>query len=332
MKRENNLISMIADPDNLRLAFWKARKAKEGKMEVAEFRKSLDKNLLTLRNEILSVNVQVGQYHYFTIFDPKERKICAATFRERVLHHALMNVCHTNFEKYQIFDSYASRLGKGTYAALERASVFQRQYKWFLKLDVRKYFDSIDHALIKSMLTKRFKDKALLQVFFQIIDSYQTLEGKGLPIGNLTSQYFANHYLALADHHIKEKLQASAYVRYMDDMVIWSNDKNMLLKIANEFQSFIEAELSLTLKPFCLNSTDKGLPFLGYILFPKTVLLNNSSRKRFKAKLKQYAYKLNNAEWNQAEYQAHVLPLIAFAKHANTFNLRTKYNKMMKTG
>lgn len=332
MKRENNLISLIADPDNLRLAFWKARKAKEGKMEVAEFRKSLDKNLLTLCNELLSGNVQVGQYHYFTIFDPKERKICAATFRERILHHALMNVCHVNFEKYQIFDSYASRLGKGTYAALERASVFQHQYKWFLKLDVRKYFDSIDHAILKSMLTKRFKDKVLLQVFFQIIDSYQTLEGKGLPIGNLTSQYFANHYLALADHHIKEKLQASAYVRYMDDMVIWSNDKNMLLKIGNAFQSFIETELFLTLKPFCLNSTDKGLPFLGYMLFPKTVLLNNSSRKRFKAKLKQYTYKLNNAQWNQAEYQAHVLPLIAFAKHANTFNLRTKYNEMMNTG
>jgi len=301
-------------------------------MEVVAYRKSLDENLIALRNELLSGKVQVGQYHYFTIYDPKERKICAATFRERVLHHALMNVCHANFEKYQIFDSYASRLGKGTYAALERASVFQHQYKWFLKLDVRKYFDSIDHAILKSMLTKRFKDKVLLQVFFQIIDSYQTLEGKGLPIGNLTSQYFANHYLALADHHIKEKLQASAYVRYMDDMVIWSNDKNMLLKIGNAFQSFIETELFLTLKPFCLNSTDKGLPFLGYMLFPKTVLLNNSSRKRFKAKLKQYTYKLNNAQWNQAEYQAHVLPLIAFAKHANTFNLRTKYNEMMNTG
>ncbi len=332
MKRENNLIWLIADPDNLRLAFWKACKAKEGKMVVAQYRKSLGENLLSLRNELLSGNVQVGQYHYFTIYDPKERKICAATFRERVLHHALMNICHANFEKYQIFDSYASRLGKGTYAALERSKNFQRKYKWFLKLDVRKYFDSIDLCILKQQLAKRFKDVVLINVFYSIIDSYETSTGKGLPIGNLTSQYFANHYLALADHYIKEKFQAPAYVRYMDDMVIWSNDKNSLLKIGNEFQSFIESELSLSLKPFCLNSTDKGLPFLGYILFPKTVLLNNSSRNRFKAKLKQYAYKLNNAEWNQAEYQAHVLPLIAFAKHANTFNLRTKYNEVMKQG
>lgn len=332
MKRENNLIWLIADPDNLRLAFWKACKAKEGKMVVAQYRKSLGENLLSLRNELLSGNVQVGQYHYFTIYDPKERKLCAATFRERVLHHALMNICHANFEKYQIFDSYASRLGKGTYAALERSKYFQRKYKWFLKLDVRKYFDSIDLCILKRQLAKRFKDVVLLKVFYSIIDSYETSTGKGLPIGNLTSQYFANHYLALADHYIKEKFQAPAYVRYMDDMVIWSNDKNSLLKIGNKFQSFIESELSLSLKPFCLNSTDKGLPFLGYILFPKTVLLNNSSRNRFKAKLKQYAYKLNNAEWNQAEYQAHVLPLIAFAKHANTFNLRTKYNELMKQG
>lgn len=332
MKRENDLIPLIANPDNLRLAFWKARKAKDGKLEVADFRKSLDKNLLLLCNELLSGNMQVGNYHYFTIYDPKERKICAATFRERVLHHALMNVCHDNFEKYQISDSYASRIGKGTYAALERASVFQRKFKWFLKLDVRKYFDSIDHKILKSMLLKRFKDKALLHVFFQIIDSCQSIAGKGLPIGNLTSQYFANHYLAFADHYIKEQLQVSAYVRYMDDMVIWADNKNSLLNIGIEFQKFIESELSLPLKPFCLNSTEKGLPFLGYVLFPTTVLLNNRSRKRFKTRMKQYTYKLNNEEWSQKEYQAHVLPLIAFVKHANTFGLRTKCNELLKTG
>jgi len=332
MKRENNLVLSIADPDNLRLAFWKARMAKDSKMEVADFRISLDKNLLLLRNELLSGNVQVGNYHYFTIYDPKERKICAAEFRERVLHHALMNVCHANFEKYQISDSYASRIGKGTYAALERAAAFQKKYKWFLKLDVRKYFDSIDHEVLKSMLLKRYKDQALLQVFFQIIDSYQSVAGKGLPIGNLTSQYFANHYLAFADHHIKEKMQVPAYVRYMDDMVIWADDKNLLLRIGYEFQSFLESELSLTLKPFCLNSTVKGLPFLGYVLFPATTLLNNRSCKRFKIKLKQYTYKLNHEEWSQNEYQAHILPLIAFVKHANTFSLRTKYVEMINTG
>ncbi len=318
---------LVADPDNLRLAFWKARKAKDGKMEVADFRNSLDENLILLRNVLLSGKMRFGKYHYFTIYDPKERKICAAPFEERVVHHALMNVCHSNFEKFQIFDSYASRIGKGTYAALERASVFQRKYKWFLKLDVRKYYDSIDHEILKSMLINRFKDKALLQVFFQIIDSFQTVIGKGLPIGNLTSQYFANHYLALADHYIKEKLNVPAYVRYMDDMVIWADDKDLLLKAGNGFQAFIESELLMYLKPFCLNSTDKGLPFLGYIIFPERVLLNNRSRIRFKTKLKYYTCKLNNEEWDQKEYQSHIIPLLAFVKHADTFGLRMKYNE-----
>lgn len=332
MKRENNLIEQIADPENLRLAFWKARKGKDGKIEVVDYRKSLDKNLLMLRNEILTGDVMVGNYHYFTIYDPKERKICAARFHERVLHHAIMNVCNHNFEKFQIYDSYASRVGKGTFAALERAKHFQQKYKWYLKLDVRKYFDSIDHNILKLMLKTRFKDKVLLPIMFQIIDSYQTMKGKGLPIGNLTSQYFANHYLGLSDHFIKEKLRAPAYVRYMDDMVIWDNDKNTLLNIGKAFQVFIEANLSLTLKPFCLNYTHKGLPFLGYTLLKNVVLLTNRSRKRFKAKLKNYSNKLDSSIWSQSEYQAHILPLIAYTKYANTFKLRTKQNEILAIG
>ncbi|GHT32987.1 hypothetical protein FACS189415_2290 [Bacteroidia bacterium] len=123
---------------------------------------------------MLHGNIQVGDYHYFTIFDPKERIICAAAFGERVMHHALMNVCHPNFEQYQIYHSYASRIGKGTYAALKQACVYQKQYDWFLKLDVRKYFDSIDHDILKHLLSKRFKDKTLLNIFDKIIDSYNS--------------------------------------------------------------------------------------------------------------------------------------------------------------
>lgn len=324
MKRDNHLIANIADIDNLHLAFWKAKRGKEGKNEFADFMKTFDKNLLTMRDELLSGNVQVGDYHYFKIFDPKERSICTASFKERVLHHAIMNICHDNFERFQIFDSYASRKNKGTYAALNRAKYFQRKYKWFLKLDVRKYFDSVDHKVLKELLKNRFKDKVLLKILDRIIDSYQTERGKGLPIGNLTSQYFANHYLALADHYIKEKLQMPAYVRYMDDMVIWSNDKKMLLTIGCKFQSFLESDLNLNLKVFCLNSTEKGLIFLGYFLFPDSVLLTKNSRSRFKCKLIKYSKKLQNGEWTQTEYQSHVLPLIAFAKHGNTFNLRKK--------
>jgi len=139
MKRQGNLIEKIAALDNLELAYYQAQKGKADKKEVYEYGQWLQENLLKLQQQILTGEVEVGNYHYFTIYDPKERLICAAPFDQRVLHHALMNVCHPFFEKVQIFDSYASRLGKGTYAALERAKFFNRRYQWFLKLDFRKY-------------------------------------------------------------------------------------------------------------------------------------------------------------------------------------------------
>lgn len=327
MKRERCLIEPIASPDNLRLAFWKAARGKTGRPEVERFRKSLDKSLMGLREEILEGKVSVGCYTYFTIYDPKERKICAAAFRERVLHHALMNICHASFESYQLFDSYACRLHKGTYAALDRAKVFQRKYRWFLKLDVRKYFDSIPHEMLKRQLARRFKEERLLRIFGDIVDSYESSSGKGIPVGNLTSQYFANHYLAYADHYLKETLQASAYVRYMDDMVIWANDKAQLMEAGRKFQAYISETLLLTLKPFCLNSVGKGLPFLGYTLFPSTVKLRHGSKVRFEAKLRHYGYKLSSGEWTQQEYQQHILPLIAFTRYANAAELRQRLLK-----
>ncbi|MDR0940880.1 MAG: SUMF1/EgtB/PvdO family nonheme iron enzyme [Bacteroidales bacterium] len=357
MKRANFLLDRIAEPDNLRLAFWKAQRGKSTKLAVEAYRRSLDANLKTLREELLSGEVSTGDYHYFTIYDPKERQICAAAFRERVLHHALMNVCHEYFETYQIYDSYACRLGKGTYAALGRAKEFQRKYRYFLKLDVRKYFDSINHDILKQLLQRRFKEPKLLAVFNAIIDSYSVerhsevrsieaiqpqrhcgLDPRhcgldpqspiqatcGLPIGNLTSQYFANHYLAYADRHLKEHLKSTAYVRYMDDMVLWENDKAKLLEIGKRYENFIREKLQLQLKPFCLNANDRGLPFLGYLLYASHTRLTANSRKRFAKKMENYAEKFAVGEWGQQEYQNHVLPLVAFTRHANTFVLRQK--------
>jgi len=255
MKRTNNLLPKITDYDNLHLAFWKARKAKDGIDYVENYRQFLDFNLNNLSNEISNGAVSVGNYNYFKVFDPKERLICAAQFSERVLHHALMNVCHPYFEKYQIYDSYASRKNKGTYAAIERAAQYQNSHSWFLKLDVRKYFDSINHTILICQLQKMFKEEKLIKTFRDIISSYSTLFGKGLPIGNLTSQYFANHYLAFSDHFVKEKLQVKAYVRYMDDMVLWGNDKSVLIEKGKQLEQFLDEKLQLNLKIFCVNKT-----------------------------------------------------------------------------
>jgi len=243
---------------------------------------------------------------------------------QRVLHHALMNVCHPFFEKRQIDGSYASRPGKGTYAALDKAREYQRQYRWFLKLDVRKYFESIDHDMLKKQLRRLFKDQLLLLIFDKIIDSYATAEQKSLPIGNLTSQYFANHYLSVADHYAKEVLRAPAYVRYMDDMVFWHQDKNALLDLGYRIQDFIARELLLVLKPFCLNQSSKGLPFLGYLLFPDRVRLAARSKKRFIEKFQLYEGYLQEGVWSQKEFANHTRALVAFTEYADAREFRKK--------
>jgi retron-type reverse transcriptase len=324
MKRAGHLIEKIAGLENLQLAYYKAQKGKADKKEVIEYGKRLQVNLQNLQAQILSGEVETGHYRYFTIYDPKKRLICAAPFGQRVLHHALMNVCHPFFEKVQIFDSYASRLDKGTYAALARAKRFNRQHQWFLKLDFRKYFDSLDHAVIKNQLHARFKDSRLLNIFERIIDSYQASPNKGVPIGNLTSQYFANHYLAGADHYVKEVLQIKAFIRYMDDSVLWHDDKARLMTAGLSLKEFAAAELELILKPFCLNRNSHGLPFLGYLLYPGRTRLALRSRKRFVKKLRLYAENLISGAWTQQEYQAHVLPLIAFTEHAEAKEFRRK--------
>ena len=332
MKRAGNLYEQIADMDNLRLAYIKARRGKEAKPDVYQYSKNIEKNLVNLRVALISENIIPGKYHFFTICEPKERLICAASFGDRVLHHAIINVCHPVFERFQINDSYATRIGKGQYAALERAKVFQKEYFWFCKLDIRKYFDSVDHTLLLQLLSKRFKDKRLLLLFAVIINSYHTTAGKGLPIGNLTSQYFANFFLAHADHNIKEILRVPAYIRYMDDMVFWSHNHNELITWRNAFASFIKNQLDLDVKPDCINRSDKGLPFLGYVLFENMVRLNKHSKQRFLAKMKYYNQLLNRGIWEQKEFANHVLPLVAFTQYANTHELRTKHLALMETG
>jgi RNA-directed DNA polymerase len=324
MKRTGNMIGGVVTPENLRLAFWKASRGKEGQAEVETFRANLDDELHSLRAELLAGQVRVGDYHYFTIYDPKERVICAATFRERVLHHALMNVCHPVFERFQLACSYATRPGKGTYAALEEASVNNAKHQWYLKLDVRKFFDSIDHQVLQRLLRRKFKDRVVLSIFDQIIDSYKLSGGRGVPIGNLSSQYFANYYLAFLDHYVKEVLGHQRYVRYMDDMVLWGNDRGILKRSGRLIREFLEHKLLLNLKTFQLNSTSRGLPFLGYKLIGGQVRLSARSKRRFLKKIARYHKKVYVGEWSATNYQRHVLPLLAYVLKADSGGLRAR--------
>lgn len=318
MKRVGYLTERIASIDNLYLAFAKACRGKQRKTEVQLFRQSFDDNIASLRSEILSGKVRVGDYHYFTIHDPKERVICAAPFRERVLHHALMNVCHEYFDRSLIDDTYATRPGKGVYSALDRAVLAASRYEYIVKLDFRKYYDSISHGILKQKLERKFKDQRLLAIFHQIIDSYHADTGTGLPIGNLTSQYFANAYLSEFDHWAKESLRVPIYIRYMDDILLASNDKAELMRQVWLLDEYARQQLLLELKPPVCNRSKDGIVFLGYRVLPYHYLLSGRSKRRFRSKLLAYEDKLNSGQWSQEVYAEHILPLLSFVAHADS--------------
>ena len=312
MKRTGNLLEQVAAPANLRLAFWKAARGKTSARDVVEYRASLEENLAQMRLAILNGTVGVGRYHFFTIHDPKEREICAAAFGERVLHHALINVCEPTFEKRLIFDCYACRTGKGRIKALARAQHFARRHPWFLKLDVRRYFDSIDHAAMTSLLERILKDEAVLGIFRRIIGSHCVKPGKGLPIGNLTSQHFANLYLGELDHFAKEQLRVPGYIRYMDDFVLWADDKNTLRQWHGEVSGFLGENLRLDLKPPQINRSQQGLPFLGCRVHPACLLLDARGRKRFACKLKALEAAHAAGEIDARELQTRATAMIAY--------------------
>lgn len=318
MRRVGGLTEQIVELDNLYLAFVKASRGKQRKQEVLEFRGSFDENIARLREEILTGHVDVGHYRFFTIHDPKERIICAAPFRERVLHHALMNVCHPYFDNSLISDTYATRPGKGVYAALDKAVVAASHYQFLVKLDFRKYYDSICHDVIFHWLERKFIDKRLLSLFRQIIDSYHSDTGVGLPIGNLTSQYMANAYLSPLDHFAKCQLRIPVYIRYMDDILIASNDKQEMLEWVKMLDSFAREQLLLTLKPPICNRSVQGIVFLGYRVLPYYMRLSGRSKRRYRSKLLDYSRRLSDGQWSVAQYEEHILPLIAFANHADS--------------
>ena len=314
MRRQGNLIEGIAAPENLRLAFFKACRGKRGKREVLRYRDRLDEELKVLAEELLAGEVEWGSYHSFKVADPKPRTIHASHFKARIAQHAIMNQCEPAFESYQVHDSYACRKAKGLDGALARAVRFSRSGEWFLKLDVYRFFDSIDHQVLNRLLARRIKDRIVLRLFSSIVDTFHTQAGKGVPIGNLTSQYFANHYLARLDHHVKEELRVRRYLRYMDDFVLWSPRRAELLEMQDRIQDFLERELVLVLNPAVLNACSRGMTFLGYRVFPRAARLARRTRDRFRRKARRYVRRFDGGRWDEAELARHMLPMLAFVR------------------
>jgi RNA-directed DNA polymerase len=317
MKRTGNLFPQILDRDNLRLAAYKAAKGKRDRRETQRFLHNLDRRLAEMARQLRAGTFPLGRYHQFVIHDPKERIITAPCFAERVLHHAIMNICEPVFERWLIADTYACRAGKGRVLAVQRARQFAGRSGYFLKLDIRKYFDSLPHAGLLDRLQRRFKDRALLTLFEGILTTFRGAQGRGVPIGSLTSQHFANFYLGWFDRFIKEKLRIRGYVRYMDDMALWDNDPATLKRALSASEAFITEELGLEFKPTpYLNRTTHGMDFLGCRVFRRHVVLTRRSRIRFRRRLLTLEDLYRQGDITEQELQQRATALVAFTRAA----------------
>ena len=254
----------------------------------------LEPELLRLQVELQSGRYQPGVHRTFMISDPKPRRIAKAPFRDRVVHHAVVQVLQPLYESCFLFDSYATRPGKGTHAAIRRAQLFVRRWPWYLKMDVEHYFESVDHDMMLDLLQRKLKDRRLLALLERIIRNSDP-PGRGLPIGNLTSQFLANVYLDPFDHYVKETLRAPGYLRYMDDFVLFSSDRQQLRDLCPLLAAYLAERLNLRLKDKAtwLNRSNHGLSFLGRRIFPHYVRLRPANRrrslKRMQAKLTAWA-------------------------------------------
>ncbi|MCB0518858.1 MAG: hypothetical protein KDD27_07965 [Saprospiraceae bacterium] len=310
MTRHGQLFDQFASFQNMLAAFKKARSGASQKRETQAFAFQLEPELFRLQEELLGGSYQPQPYRYFQIHDPKERTISVAAFRDRVVHHALINVLEPIFERCFIHDSYATRKGKGTHKAVERAQCFLGKTGWFWKTDVDKYFDSIRHETLLALLERKIKDRQLLEVAASIIHNggqpAPTMKGGicGLPIGNLTSQFFANVYLNGFDHFVKETFRQPCYLRYMDDFVVFQKDKAALKALRQPIADYLGEQLGLRLKPSAtfLNSAANGLTFLGRRIFPRAVRLARPNGKRMLKRMAERQREYENGEMEEEKF------------------------------
>lgn len=316
VRRVNHLFESVTGFDNLWYAWKKARQGSGWGPETHQFFYYLEKELLQLQQELQEERYQPGPYRHFHIKEPKPRCIAVAPFRDRVVHHALVQVLTPVFEPTFISDSYATRVNKGTHKAIMRAQSFCRRYDWYYKMDISAFFETVDHGVMLKRVSHKIKDQRVHQLTATIIHNVEG--GKGLPIGNLTSQFFANVYLNPLDWFIKQNLGAKGYLRYMDDFVIFSDDKDQLKTWHAQIAQFVTSELRLNLKQKAnwLNTTQHGLSFLGRRIFPG---LLRHCPENYRRSLLKAQKRLRDFEHERIDEQTMADSLACISAHLNHF-------------
>lgn len=348
MKPITNLYYEICSFETLYIAYLNARKNKRYREEILRFSSNLEENLLKIQKELQEHTYKTGKYRKFVIVDPKERLIMALPFEDRVVHWAVYLVLNPIFKKQYINDSYGCIIGKGVHSATKRLQYWLRQVHrkedkyYFLKLDVSKFYYRVDHQVLLNIIRKKIADQEVMALLDEIINSENTAFGlppgmgieeteerlfdRGMPIGNLSSQMFANIYMNEIDQYIKRELRVHYYIRYMDDMIILSNSKIELQEIKEKVELFLNERLKLDLNSkTCIRPVTLGIDFVGYKVWNTHIKLRKSTMKRMKRRLQYMKRQYESGQVELAKVTETVASYKGMMQHCNSYNLRKKF-------
>jgi len=346
-KTYRNLYPRLCSFENLYLAFERARRRKSARDYVTRFGYDPEERLIRLAEELAEKSYRHGALKAFYVYRPKKRLIKAATFRDRIVHHALCNVIEPIFERRFIYDSYANRVGKGTHRALDRFTQFARKNRYVLKCDIRKYFQSIDHEILLEILGRRIRDPDILWLVREILrggqaltpdsepeeaippayfpgdDLFAALRSRGLPIGNLTSQFSGNVYLHELDHFVKCELRHPCYIRYEDDFVAFGENKRELHDVRTAIEEFLATlRLEVHARKCFVAPVDVGVDFLGFQVFPTHRRLRRSTGVAFERRFRRLAEDYADGLVTLKQVRSSIAGWVGHAKHGDTYGLR----------
>lgn len=340
MKRAGNLWGQIVTFENILLATKNAQKGKRFRPNVLEFNFNLENEIITIQKKLISKTYQPAEYRVFKIIDPKPRQISAAPYRDRVVHHAICNIIAPIFERSYIYDSYANRISFGTHKALRRFTQFTRSSRYILQCDISKYFPTIDHEILKQIIRKKIKCPDTLWLIDTIIDHSNLQEPfehyfpnddpllplirrKGLPLGNLTSQFFANIYLNEFDRFVKETLKIKKYLRYVDDFALFSDDRDALENSHQEIQKYL-ANQRLVLHPqkTQLSATRLGASFVGFRVLPTQIRVLSKNIRRGRKKIRHICKDVSQGKYDLQHLLNSLQAWRGHLQHGDTWHLQ----------
>lgn len=322
MKTYTNLYQKICTFAALYRAYQFCRRGKREREYAIEFEQDLEKNLLDLRDDLVEGRWMPGRYSRFFVEDPKRRLINAPPYEDRVVHQAVSGAILPIWEPMFIYDTYACLAERGTHIAVDRLQQFMRRHPegtgYVLQLDVKSYFASIDHEVLLSLLAKRIRDRMMMHLIRQIVESYEDAPGVGIPLGNLTSQGFANIYLHELDMFAKHGLRIKQYLRYMDDITLVHDDKAQLWEWRDEIDAFLADRLHLRLHPDkqVLAPVDCGVKYLGYWVYRDHIRVLARNVRRVYRRLRQM-----EAGTFEGDARASISSWVGYSKHADTYGL-----------